>query len=71
MKFDQEAVDHFTTLARQGKHAGCSGGEARARKIALVILEHAGGLDETALRGLADFARLVSASYSMAKKLVE
>jgi hypothetical protein len=71
MDFDQQALDHFTDLARRGKHGGCSSGEERARKIALVILEYAGGLDEKALIGLAEFARVVSASYSTAKKLVE
>ena len=70
MEFNQEAVDHFTRLALRGKHGGCSSGEERAHRIALVILEHAGGLDEKALVGMAEFARLVGASYPLAKKLI-
>lgn len=70
MDFDQKAVEHFTNLARAGKHGWASGGEKRAHAIAQVILENAGGIDEQALRGMAEFARLVSASYPMAKKLI-
>jgi hypothetical protein len=36
MEFDQHALEHFTTLARRGKYSGASGGEEKARRLALL-----------------------------------
>ena len=70
MEFDQKALEHFADLARAGKHGFASGGEKKAHEIAKVLLENAGGIDDKAMKGMAEFARLVSASYPLAKKLI-
>ena len=58
----QRAVEHLLTLARRGKSGGASGGEKRARKIVLAILNNVTGLDGTATSGIGELAKIVSAA---------
>jgi hypothetical protein len=65
-------MEHFLALARRGKpRTGASGGEVRARKLALAILEYAIGLDEQALDGAAEFLRRAPLAPQAARLLVD
>jgi hypothetical protein len=68
--FDEASLRHFLKLAQRGSHPGASSGEVRAHRLALVVLEHAHGLDGQALDGLCEFARVVSADRRMARQLL-
>lgn len=48
---------HFLHCARRGKHAGSSGGEQAARKLALCFLEHGLTLDDQAIAGFELYMR--------------
>jgi hypothetical protein len=54
----ESELRHFVDLAHHGKALAASEGEQRARRLALVILRHAPGLDLRALAGAADFIHL-------------
>lgn len=67
MTCSAEDLEHFVQLAKQGQSPGCSGGEARAAAVASALLEDCPGLDESALLGLALFARFASLDYHAAR----
>lgn len=64
-------IDHFLKLAQRGRPGtGASGGEVRARKLALAILEFACGLDENALRGAGEFIHQVAHSPNRSRDML-
>ncbi len=65
-----EDVKHFVDLAARGKHPGSSGGEKRARRLAVAVLENLPGLDDSAIAGLLEFVRCVQTSPSLSRQLV-
>lgn len=48
-------LDHFLRLALRGRHPGSSGGEKRARRLALALLDNVPGLDGDAIVGMVHF----------------
>lgn len=70
-RFLSREFDHFTRIAVRGKNRGASGGEKRARKLALAVLDEAPGLDDSAIEGLITFIRAVQRSPSAARDLVQ
>ena len=51
-------MDHFIRLAKRGKPGtGASGGELRARRLALSVINDLQGLDDEAIAGLIEFIR--------------
>lgn len=68
----EHQLEHFLNLARRGKPNTCaSGGELRARKLALAILEHGIGLDDEARAGAAEFLRLAPMQPQTARTLID
>ena len=63
-------LEHFIRLAKSGRHRGCSSGEHSARRLALCVIEHAGGLDDTALEGLCEFVRRAAMYPNLAQDLI-
>lgn len=47
-----EPLDHLYRLANRGAGGGASGGERRANAIVTCLMEHAHGIDETAMAGI-------------------
>lgn len=46
------SLKHFVRLAKRGKpNTGASGGELRARRLALAIVDNLPGLDDQAIAG--------------------
>ena len=64
------SLDHFIDLAFQGRRDGSSGGEKRARRIALALLENLPGLDASAIHGLKLFADLVQRQPETLRRLI-
>jgi hypothetical protein len=64
------ALEHFLSLARRGRSGTASGGEQRAYRLAIAILADAAGMDQSAIEGMAWFARLSSANHAMAEACV-
>jgi hypothetical protein len=69
-EMNERALNHFVTLARAGNRSTASGGERRAKRIASQLLEDASGLDQDAIEGLCEFARVCAASYTTARDLI-
>jgi hypothetical protein len=66
-----ETIEHFLKLARRGRpDTGASGGELRARRLAIAILENAVGLDAQAIEGAAEFLRRAPLAISTARALI-
>jgi hypothetical protein len=66
------AIDHFLALARRGKPCtGASGGELRARQLALAILEQVPGLDAQAIKGAAEFMGRVANAPQASRELID
>jgi len=63
-------LSRFIELARRGGHAGASGGEVKAFKLATAILEYAPGLDQEALDGAAAFIKAAAYAYFQMDQLV-
>lgn len=64
-------LDHFVRLAKRGKPGtGASGGEVRARRLAMAILDDTPGLDGSAIMGLLHFIELVQRAPEEARTLV-
>ena len=64
-------MDHFIRLAKRGKPGtGASGGELRARRLALAVLNDIPGLDQKAITGLVEFIELLQHDYEKAAELV-
>ena len=63
-------ASHFVRLARR-RHAGASGGEKRARRLALAVLDDLPGLDDRAVDGLIRFVELVRKSPEGARTLLD
>lgn len=64
-------MDHFIRLAKRGKPGtGASGGELRARRLALAVLNDIPGLDGKAITGLCEFIELLQHDYEKAAELV-
>lgn len=61
-------LDHFLDLAANGRHHGCSTSEGRAHELAHAIIANASGLDSSALRGMAEFARFAAEYPNMAAR---
>lgn len=64
------SFEHFIRLARRGKHRGSSGGEKQARRIAEAMLENMGGLDDSAIVGACEFAKLVYGNYDVLNEMI-
>jgi hypothetical protein len=65
------ALEHFIRLARRGDHRGASGGEKRAYRLAMVLLDELPGLDTRALQGMVLFAREVVTRPQASRDLIE
>lgn len=63
-------LEHFINCARQGRRPGCSTGERAARKLALAILAHAIGLDDSACAGAAEFLQRAPLAPNAARELI-
>lgn len=64
-------MDHFLRLAVRGKpNTGASGGELRARRLALAIVENVPGLDDEAVAGAIEFVLLTNRSPGAAADLI-
>jgi hypothetical protein len=51
-------MDHFIRLAKRGKPGtGASGGELRARRLALAVINDLQGMDDEAISGFIEFIR--------------
>jgi hypothetical protein len=67
-----KTMEHFLKLARRGKpDTGASGGELRARRLALAISENAVGLDAQAIEGAAEFLRRAPLAISTARDFID
>ena len=54
-------VHHFLDLARQGaRNPGCSSGERQAWKIAQSLIKNCPGLDDSAISGISEAARMAA-----------
>jgi hypothetical protein len=63
---------HFLRLAKRGKpNTGASGGELRARRLALAVLDNIPGLDDDAVAGLVQFIALAKAEPETARSYVD
>jgi hypothetical protein len=64
-------MEHFIRLAKRGKPGtGASGGELRARRLALAVLNDIPGMDDEAINGFILFIRGLSRDYEMARDLI-
>jgi hypothetical protein len=70
-RFLSREFDRFCRLAVRGKNRGASGGEKRARKLAMAVLDEASGLDDQAIEGLITFIRAVQRAPTTARDLVQ
>jgi hypothetical protein len=69
---EAHAMNHFIKLAKRGKPGtGASGGELRARRLALAVLNDIPGLDTRAITGFCEFIELLQHDYEKASKLVD
>lgn len=64
-------LEHFVRLAKRGKYPAASGGENRARRLAVAFLDNLPGLDGSALLGAMEFAEMVQGSPEEARTLVD
>jgi hypothetical protein len=60
---------HFIQLAQRGEFRGASGGEVRANKLALAVLENVPGLDQDAVSGLIEFIALTANAPTTAEEI--
>lgn len=67
---DDRALEHFVRLAFKGRQATASGGERRAHRLAVAIIDNLPGLDELATDGLVEFLKGVKASPELAAEVV-
>lgn len=65
------ALDHFVRLVMGGKHSGASGGQRRARRLALAALDHAPGLDALAIEGLCEFVEIAKYAPQETRELIK
>lgn len=64
-------LHHFIRIAHRGKpNSGASSGEVCARRIAVAILGNAGGIDNSALNGAAEFMKRAPFAYPEASALI-
>lgn len=64
-------LEHFIKLAMRGRHAGASGGEKRAYRLAKQIADDASGLDRQALSGLCQFVYAAADSPTDVRELLD